>query len=62
MWFSTNIAERADLVVVAAAALERRPSPPRHLHVIDEVAIPDRLEDAVGQSKTPDVLTVSLTR
>ena len=51
-----DVAEGADLVVVAAAALDADRLGHGQLHVVDEVAIPDRLEDAIGQAKGQDVL------
>ena len=52
-----DVAQRARLVVVRAAAA-RHPTVfgDGHLHVIDVPAVPDRLEDAVGEPEREDVL------
>ena len=44
------------MIVVAAAVLDAHRFGHGDLHVIDVAAIPDRLEDAVGEAKGQDVL------
>ena len=51
-----HVAKRAGRLVEAGALVE--PERLRHvdLHVVDEVAVPDRLEQAVGEAEREDVL------
>ena len=51
-----HVAEGANLFVVAAATLDADGLGHRELDVIDEVAVPDRLEDAIGQAEGQNVL------
>ena len=47
---------RAGLLVVAGAALDPHRLGDRDLHVVDELAVPDRLEDAVREPQRQHVL------
>ena len=51
-----DVADRAGLLVEAGAPLD--PDRLRHgdLDVVDELTVPDRLEDAVGEAESGDVL------
>ncbi len=51
-----HVAERADVIVERRPFVE--PERLRHvdLHVIDEVAVPDGLEESVGETEGEDVL------
>ena len=51
-----DVAHRARLLVEAAAALDAERLGHGDLHVVDEVAVPDRLEDAVREAQHEDVL------
>ena len=51
-----HVAQRAGLFVEPAAALDAHGLRGGDLHVIDVVAIPQRLEDAVGEAQHQDVL------
>ena len=51
-----HVAKRADLVVVAAAPLHPDRFGHGRLHMVDEVSVPDRLENAVGEAERQDVL------
>ena len=51
-----HVAQRAGLLVVAAAAFDADRLGHRDLHVVDVAAVPDRLEDAVGEAEDHQVL------
>ena len=51
-----HVAQRAGRVVIIAAAADGQRFGDRDLHVIDMVAIPDRLEQAVGKAQHQNVL------
>ncbi len=51
-----HVAHDADAVVERAAVLDADRLGDGDLHVIDVVAVPDRLEDAVGEAEDQDVL------
>ncbi len=51
-----HIAQRAGLLVKRSAAFDAQRFRRGDLHVVDVVAIPDRLEDAVGEAEDQDVL------
>ena len=51
-----HVAQRAGRVVIAAAAADGERFRDRDLDVVDVVAIPDRLEQAVGEAQHQDVL------
>ena len=51
-----HVAQRAGLIVIAAALLDADRFRHGNLHVIDVAAVPDRLEDAVGEAEHHDVL------
>ena len=51
-----HVAQRARLLVVRAAALHAQGLGHRDLHVVDVIAVPERLEDAVGEPEDEDVL------
>ena len=51
-----HVAQRAGLLVERPAAFHAQRFRRRDLHVIDVVAIPDRLEDAVGEAEDQNVL------
>jgi hypothetical protein len=51
-----DVADRAGLLVEAGAALDAHRLAHRDLNVVDELAIPDRLEDAVGEAQGEQVL------
>ena len=51
-----HVAQRAGGVVIIAAAADGQRFGDRDLHVIDMVAIPDRLEQAIGEAQHQDVL------
>ena len=51
-----HVAQRARLVVVAAALFHADGFRHRDLHVIDVAAVPDRLENSVGEAERQDVL------
>ena len=51
-----DVAQRAGLLVEAAAPLDADRLGHRDLDVVDEVAVPDRLEDAVREAEHEDVL------
>ena len=51
-----HVAQRAGLVVEAAAMADAELFIDRDLHMIDVVAVPDRLEHAVGEAQHQDVL------
>ncbi len=51
-----DVAHRARLLVEPAAALDADRLGHGDLHVVDEVAVPDGLEDAVGEAQDEDVL------
>jgi hypothetical protein len=51
-----HVADRAGLVVVAAARAHAQALGHGDLHVIDIVAVPDRLEDAVAEAEDQDIL------
>src|SRR5436305_2049764 len=53
-WFGS--AQRAGVVVAAGTTLERNLLRRRDLHLVDEAAVPDRLEDAVGEPEHQGVL------
>ncbi len=50
------VAQRAGLFVERAAALDSHGFCRGDLHVLDVVAIPDRLEDTVGETEHQNVL------
>ncbi len=56
MWFGTMSRSAPALLVVAAALLDADRFRHRDLHVVDVAAVPDRLEDAVGEAEDQDVL------
>ena len=56
MWFWTMSRIAPACVVVAGAALQPQALGHRDLHVVDVLAVPDRLEDAVGEAEDQDVL------
>ena len=56
MWFGTMSRSAPALVVVAAAPLDADRLGHRDLHVVDVTAVPDRLEDAVGEAEDQQVL------
>src|SRR4029450_4184106 len=51
-----HVADRADFLVKVAASLNAKTLGHRDLHVIDVVAIPDRLEKRVGEAEGEEVL------
>ena len=51
-----HVAQRAGLVVEAAAMADAELFIDRDLDVVDMVAVPDRLEHAVGEAQHQDVL------
>ena len=51
-----DVADRARLLVEAGAALDAERLGHRDLHVVDELAVPDRLEDAVAEAQDEHVL------
>ena len=51
-----HVAQRAGCVVEAAAVADAEFLVDRDLHVVDVVAVPDRLEHAVGEAQHQDVL------
>ena len=51
-----HVAQRAGLIVIAAAHLDAQRFGHRDLHMVDVTTIPDRLEDAVAEAKDQDVL------
>ena len=51
-----HVAQRARRLVVAAAAFDADRLGHRDLHVVDVAAVPDRLEDAVGEAEDHQVL------
>ena len=51
-----HVAKRAGRLVEAGALAEAQRLGHVDLHVVDEVAIPDRLEQAVGEAERQDVL------
>ena len=51
-----DVADRAGLLVVAGAALDPHRLGDRDLDVVDELAVPDRLEDAVREAQRQQVL------
>ena len=51
-----HVAQRAGRLVEVAARLDADGFGHRDLHVIDAVAVPDRLEQAVGKAQRHDVL------
>ena len=51
-----HVAQRAGLLVERPAAFHAQRLRRRDLHVVDVVAIPDRLEDAVGEAEHQNVL------
>ena len=57
-----HVAEGADLVVVPTASLDAHGLGDRQLDVIDEVSVPDRFEDAVGQPKRQQILNRLLSQ
>ena len=57
-----HVAQRAGLLVVAAAALDADRLGHRDLHVVDEVAVPDGSKMPFPKRKTRMFWTVSLPR
>ena len=57
-----HVAQRAGLLVEPAALLDADRLGGGDLHMVDVIAIPDRLEKAVGKAQRHDVLDVSLPR
>ena len=55
-WFGIMSRSAPGMFVVAAAPLDAETLGDRDLHVIDIAAVPDRLENAVGEPKDQDVL------
>ena len=51
-----DVADRARLLVVAGAPLDADRLGDGDLHVVDELPVPDRLEDAVGEPQRQHVL------
>ena len=51
-----HVPERTGVLVIVAPALDTDPLGHRDLNVVDVTAIPDRLEDAVGEAEDQDVL------
>jgi len=51
-----HVAQRAGLVVEAAAVTDADLFVDRDLYVVDMIAIPDRFEHAVGEAQHQDVL------
>ena len=51
-----HVAQRAGLLVELAARLDAHRLRRGDLHVIDAVAVPDRLEQPVGEAERHDVL------
>ena len=51
-----HVAQGAGLFVVGAAVLDAERLGRRDLHVVDVAAVPDRFEDAVGETQHEDVL------
>ncbi len=51
-----DVADRADLLVKAAAALHAEILGHGDLHAVDEIAVPDRLEERVGKAEIKQVL------
>ena len=51
-----HVAQAAGVLVVAAAPLDAEGLRHRDLHVIDVAAVPDRLENAVGEAENQNVL------
>ena len=51
-----HVAQSARLIVIAAALFDADRFRDGDLHVIDVAAIPDRLENTVGETKHQDVL------
>ena len=51
-----DVAQRAGLLVERAAAFDAQGFGGGDLHVVDVVAVPDGLEDAVGEAEDQDVL------
>ena len=50
-----HVAHRPDRVVEAAAVVDPEVLGDRHLHVGDVLAVPDRLQDRVGEAQVGDV-------
>ena len=57
-----HVLERAGPVVVAGAALERERLLPEDLDLLDVVAVPDRLEDRLGDRSARRFCTVAMPR
>ena len=51
-----DVADRARLLVELAAALDPEALRHRDLHALDEVPVPDRLEERVAEAKVEEVL------
>ena len=51
-----HVAQRAGRIVIVPRRLDTQRLGDRDLHVIDMVAVPDRLEQAVGEAQHQDVL------
>ncbi len=51
-----HVADRADLLVEGAAALHAEALGHGDLHAVDVVAVPDRLEEGVGEAEVDEVL------
>src|SRR6185503_7128085 len=51
-----DVTDRANLVVEAATPLNAEALGHRDLHAIDEIAVPDRLEEAIGETEIQQVL------
>jgi hypothetical protein len=51
-----DVADGADLVVEAAAALDAEGLGHGDLHALDVVAVPDRLEERIGEAEDHQVL------
>ena len=51
-----HVAQRARLLVIRPARLHADRLAHRDLHVVDVLAVPERLEDAVGEAQDQDVL------
>ena len=51
-----HVAQRAGVIEIAAASFDADGFGHRDLHVIDVAAVPDRLENSVGETERHDVL------
>src|SRR5215472_2408584 len=56
-----HVAQTPRLLVIAAAMLDAQALSRGNLHVVDVIAVPDRLDNRVGEAKGEDVLHGLLT-